>query len=175
MKKTVLTSLAAIVLLSIPSLTAFAQEYPQYEFFGGFSYARMLGANWIGWDASGAKNLNNYVSIAAEASGLNSSFSPTVRQYMFLAGPQVKSRDTNSRVEPFLHLLLGAAHYSTASDSLNAFALTLGGGFDYRINKSSFALRLIQINYMGSRSSGVWMKGWRFSSGLSVRLGKKSN
>jgi len=131
-----------------------------------------------------------------DVSGLNSSpseesggyvYNADVRQYMFLAGPQVKSRDSSSRVAPYLHLLMGVAHSSTDFDLTqngallesgsvkgNAFAITLGGGFDYKI-KGPVALRIIQINYMGVRSSGFWAKGWRFSHGLVLNLGKKND
>ncbi len=193
MKKTVLTALIALM---APTLAAFAQEQPKYEFFGGFSFVRQGGGNGIGWNVAGSKTLNHYLGIAVDASVASPSPSESYngyrydfdnRQYIFLAGPQVTSRDPSSRVSPFLHLLFGGAHYSTdyritqsgvlagsGSYDGNAFAMTLGGGIDYRI-KGAFGVRLFQINYMGVRSSGVWTKGWRFSFGPVFQLGKQAD
>jgi len=188
-----------IVLWAFTSVTAFAQDYPQYEFSGGFSYERAEGGNGMGWNASGVKNLNHYLGIAVTGIGLDWSKSQTssgisakdnFRHFAVLAGPQVKSRDENSKWEPHLHLLLGVDHStesfdvagSSSTDS-NLFALTLGGGLDVRLkNKSPLALRLVQVDYMGLRSTAstaygnmtAWRKGLVLSFGLVLNLGKAS-
>jgi hypothetical protein len=187
MGKAVKISLAVIVLLAVFSLTAYAQDYPKYEFFAGFAYERAQGSNGMGWNASLVKNFNHYLGIAVAGTSsdmtINQSyngfkFKERDRQFSVLAGPQVKSRESDSKWEPFLHLLMGGGHTSASysgaaygSDGWNSFAITFGGGLDARL-KGPVAVRVVQLEYMGLRSSGTWQKGLGISAGLVLNLGK---
>ncbi|MGD0310395.1 MAG: hypothetical protein ABSC02_14050 [Acidobacteriota bacterium] len=118
--------------------------------------------------------------------------------YTFLAGPQLTSRD-KGKLAPYVHLLLGVGHYysnsgllgpiplqntsglySFQSSSENHFAMFIGGGIEYKL-KGPFALRG-QMDYGGVRfgasqlgGTSSWMKGWRFSAGLALHLGSKTD
>lgn len=69
--------------------------------------------------------------------------------YNFMAGPHVRFVSENSKVTPFVHGLLGANHSRVSAtvfgtnikDSETDFALKLGGGVDFDMNKN-LALRL---------------------------------
>ena len=191
--------LVASVLFLIVSSFASAQEYPKYELFGGYAYSRLDGRNWHGWHVSGTRNLHHILGIIVEAGQLDASntqsgggllFEEKRKTYTFMAGPQVTSRDAGP-LAPFLHLLLGAAHnkyqlsesvnnFSTGySASDTEFAMALGGGIDFKL-KGPLAVRG-QLDYVGFRippatagSLPFWNKGFRFSGGLSLRLGKES-
>jgi hypothetical protein len=188
------------VVLALP-LSALAQDYPKVELFGGYSYTRMNGYNWNGWYATGAKNLNHMLGITAEVGSFANSQSSTVAPYTiatdqhiytFLAGPQLTSRD-KGKLAPYVHLLLGVGHYywnsgllsgsdllSFQSAGQNHFAMFIGGGIEYKL-KGPLALRG-QMDYGGVRfgsgqlgGTSSWMKGWRFSTGLALHLGRKTD
>jgi len=164
MRKTILISFAAFVVLLISSLSAFPQEFPKHEFFGGFSYAGMEERDWFGWKISGVRNFNRYFGIAIDISGLDSTKTEEIfwlkhksdnRRYYFLAGPKFTRRD-HGRWMLYFHFLMGASMTSSSYDVLtwddqvlgsgsrkvNAFALTLGVGIDYRL-KGPLAIRLV--------------------------------
>jgi opacity protein-like surface antigen len=81
--------------------------------------------------------------------------------FYFMAGPTLKIRNP-SRVEPFVHGLIGGAHLrenytlttttatgnaqAVISPSTTKLALGLGGGLDVRLG-DKFSLRLIQVDY----------------------------
>ena len=178
--------------LLFPSL-ATAQEYPQMELFGGFSYARMGGMNLIGWDASGAWNLGYTLGIAVDVGRLNSSETQELAGYIydvdqnvttFMAGPRFTSRDPG-KLAPFINLLLGVAHASaqyeirsegsiveSGTESNNGFSMLLGGGIDYK-TRGPFSFRVLQLDYTGFRTQGYWTKGLRLSFGIALRLGSR--
>jgi outer membrane protein OmpA-like peptidoglycan-associated protein/opacity protein-like surface antigen len=111
--------------------------------------------------------------------------------YTVLFGPRVSFRD-HDRFTPFLQVLGGLARASqvTVNDcnaviyaciplpTETAFAMTAGGGLDYRLNHR-IALRLFQVEYLLSRfqdpSSVTKENGWqsnvRLSAGLVFRFG----
>jgi hypothetical protein len=203
--------LSAVLLLFFVVLvypfSAWAQDYPNVELFGAYSYTRMNGANWTGWYGTVAKNLNHMLGITAEVSSIANSqsqamatYTSTADQhfYTFLAGPQLTSRD-KGKLAPYLHLLLGVAHYysdsallgpvppgntiglySFQSSSENHFAIYFGGGIEYKL-RGPLALRG-QMDYGGVRfgsselgGTSSWMKGFRLSAGLALHLGSKTN
>jgi len=111
--------------------------------------------------------------------------------FTFLVGPRVSWRD-HDRLTPFLQVLGGIAHADDVYlDVCNlpiyacrplpeesAFAMTAGGGLDYRLNHR-IALRLIQAEYLLTRfrdpTSLTGDRGWqsnvRLSAGLVFRFG----
>lgn len=111
--------------------------------------------------------------------------------YTVLFGPRVSFRD-HDRFTPFLQVLGGFARASQVTlnncnatiyaciplPTETAFAMTAGGGLDYRLNHR-IALRLFQVEYLLSRfqdpSSLTKENGWqsnvRLSAGLVFRFG----
>lgn len=78
----------------------------------------------------------------------------------YLAGPRLSFRD-HGRITPFVQALFGGVHANevrlsnctfscTLLPSQNSFAMTAGGGLDFRIHRH-FALRLIQAEYLMTR------------------------
>jgi outer membrane protein OmpA-like peptidoglycan-associated protein/opacity protein-like surface antigen len=111
--------------------------------------------------------------------------------YTVLFGPRVSFRD-HDRFTPFFQVLGGFARASQVTvnncnatiyaciplPTETAFAMTAGGGLDYRLNHR-IALRLFQVEYLLSRfqdpSSLTKENGWqsnvRLSAGLVFRFG----
>jgi outer membrane protein OmpA-like peptidoglycan-associated protein len=160
-----------------------------------------------GGSASIAYNLNHHLGLVFDLGGFRvdslqftntgPAFTPSRvvdadgSVFSFLFGPRVSFRD-HGRFTPFLQVLAGAAHAGEVTlDSCNvailacqplpsetAFALTAGGGLDYRLNRR-FALRLFQAEYLlthfqdPSSLSGDsgWQSNVRLSAGLVLRFG----
>jgi hypothetical protein len=202
MRKSALTLLLLLfVVLAVP-FSAWAQEFPKLEFFGGYSYVRMLSENWGGWNASVTKNLNEHLGITADIGSFGTSMNQNLtsyvfgadgHEYTFMIGPQLTLRGPQ-KISPFVHLLFGASHdYSNnsyvypsgnvpsffQSYSSNQFAMGFGGGVDHKLIGP---LRVRgQIDYMGIRygasstTMSSWSKFWRLTAGVVLAVGRRTH
>ncbi len=183
---------AAVGLLFLLPITLMAQETPKAELFTGLSYLRLEKTNQLGWDAAINGILNKNLGIVADASGYYHSDSVTVNGistksdrsiHSILVGPRVT--DPRGRFTPFAQALFGWSRvhakasagtsqgvFLNASDSTNAFGMTLGGGIDFTMNRSS-AIRIMQVDYMMFRAHGNKSQGVRLGGGVVFRLGQK--
>jgi opacity protein-like surface antigen len=160
----VLASLLAVA--SLFGATARAQDTPKVDIFAGYSYVRenpgTAGAksfNLNGGSASVAYNANHWLSAVADFGAyhngniLGTGTSGTLSTYLF--GPRVSYRHFG-RITPFGEALFGVAHAGSsiagAGGSDNAFAMSLGGGVDYKLT-DHFAIRPIKVDYLMSRFS----------------------
>jgi opacity protein-like surface antigen len=158
----------AVSLLGFASLfgaAAQAQEGRKpIEVFAGYSYVRDNPAtpransfNLNGGNGSVAYNVNDWLSAVADLGGYHntdvfgSGGSDTLSTFLF--GPRVSYRHFG-RVTPFGEALFGVAHTGRAllatNNSQNAFAMAIGGGFDYRLS-SHFSVRPAEIDYLLTR------------------------
>jgi opacity protein-like surface antigen len=105
--------------------------------------------------------------------------------YNITGGPQFRFTST-SRVTPFVHALAGIARRNLTetvvgtpfTDDKTSFALNLGGGVDYRLNKR-LAWRLFQLDYnpifLQQRTvnsinvPSQTLNGFRFSTGIVIK------
>ena len=164
MKWKLLVSLMAV--LSFFGATAKAQDVPKVDIFAGYSYVRKnpstSGASSFslnGGSASIAYNAKSWLSGVADFGAyhngniLGTGTDGTLSTYLF--GPRV-SYHHSGRITPFGEVLFGVAHAGASiagtSGSDNAFAMSLGGGVDYRLT-DRFAIRPIKVDYLMSRFS----------------------
>ena len=184
------------VLLIATSLPALAQEPPTIEVFAGYSFLRTSGGGGMqGWNASVAGNLSRTFGLVSDFSGhygrqslrtefsgpgfpgtISASSDSKSSVYLILFGPRFSYRK-NERITPFVHALPGAARLSTRAtvsfDGLStatsfaniSFAAALGGGVDLKLN-DSFALRLIQADYLLTRFGNNTQRSARLSVGI---------
>ena len=165
MKLKVLVSLLAF--LSFCGVAAQAQDVPKVDIFAGYSYVRanpstsgVSSFSLNGGSASVAYNVNNWLSGVADFGGyhngniLGTNVDGTLSTYLF--GPRVSYRHLG-RITPFGQALFGVAHESgslsgstTITGSNNSFAMTIGGGVDYRLSHH-FDLRPLQVEYLLTR------------------------
>jgi outer membrane immunogenic protein len=163
MKLRIVVSLLAF--LSVCGGAAYAQETPKVDIFAGYSYVRenpsTSGARSFslnGGSASLTYHIKDWVSAVADFGGyhngniLGSGLDGTLSTYLF--GPRISYRSYR-HFTPFAEALFGVAHAGAriaggTSGSQNAFAMTLGGGVDYRIN-NRFSLRPLQVDYLMTR------------------------
>lgn len=188
MKLRVVVSLLAFA--SLFAVAAQAQdERKTVDVFAGYSYVRAKpstsGADSFslnGGSASVAYNFNHWLSGVADFGGyhntniLGSGVDGTLSTYLF--GPRVSYHHFH-RVTPFGEVLFGVAHTGAnllgTPNNQNAFAMTVGGGVDYRLS-SHFALRPVKVDYLLTRfdeftnSNPVNQNNLRVSTGIVFRF-----
>jgi opacity protein-like surface antigen len=164
MKLKLVVSLFAV--LSLFGVSAHAQDTPKVDIFAGYSYVRnnpstsgVSSFSLNGGSASIAYNAKSWLSGVADFGGyhsgniLNTGRSGTLSTYLF--GPRVSVRHFG-RVTPFGEVLFGVARADASvagtSGTDNAFAMTVGGGFDYRLT-DHFAVRPVKVDYLMTRFS----------------------
>lgn len=163
MKLRVVVCLLAFV--SLCGGAANAQESPRFDVFAGYSYVRAnpnvpgsenfslnggsaaLAYHWR-YGISGVADFGGYTNGSIPGRGVNG----TLSTYLF--GPRL-SLHSFHRVTPFAETLFGVAHGNESiaggtTGAQNAFAMTVGVGFNYRIN-SRFSLRPLQVDYLLTR------------------------
>lgn len=163
MKLKLWVSLVAVLALS--AVSAYAQETaPKFDVFAGYSYVQanpgVTGVDSFhlhGGDANVAYNWKSWLSGVADFGGytngniLSTHNSGTFSTYLF--GPRVSYRHY-SRITPFGQVLFGAAHANAAAfnttGTQNAFAMTVGGGVDYKLF-DHFSIRPFQAEYLLTR------------------------
>jgi opacity protein-like surface antigen len=173
-------------LLVVVALPARAQNTPQLEVMGGYSYLRsdLSGADlgMHGWQGSVTENLNSWFGGTAEFSGYYATTTPplgppdiNINAHTFLFGPQISYRK-NPNFTPFVHVLLGGIHasqgYIGISQPKTDFAAEFGGGVDFKIHKN-LAIRVIQADYLATPYLNQWQQNVRFSAGIVLRFGEK--
>jgi opacity protein-like surface antigen len=186
MKWKLLVSLLAVI--SAFGTTAQAQDVSKVDIFAGYSYVRenpstsgVSSFSLNGGSASIAYNANSWLSGVADFGAyhsgniLGTGASGTLSTYLF--GPRVSYRHFG-RITPFGEVLFGVAHAGTSiagtSGSDNAFAMSLGGGVDYRLT-NRFAIRPVKVDYLMSRfsetgSGGNTQNNLRVSTGIVFRF-----
>lgn len=183
MKLRVVVSLLGLA--SLFAVTARAQdERKGLEVFAGYSYVRAnpatSGADSFslnGGSASVAYNFNHWLSGVADFGGyhntniLGSGVDGTLSTYLF--GPRV-SYHHFGRVTPFGEVLFGVAHtgsnFLVTANSQNAFAMTVGGGLDYRLS-SHFSIRPAKVDYLLTRFDEFNNTNTRSQNNLRVSTG----
>jgi len=148
------------------------EETPTVDLFGGYSYVHtstpISGLNANGGSASLAINANHWLGFVADFGGYHGSIEPIgVTNFTYLFGPRFSYR-SKSPVTPFAQVLLGGVHQTAgafgASDSHNAFAMTVGGGLDLRAD-SHWSWRMVQAEYLFTNLTNQ-QNGLRVSTGV---------
>jgi len=179
MRKVSILFMAAFLVMTVMAAPSFAQDYAPFEIFGGYNFASINGVGekgefMNGWNAAFSGNLNSTFGIKAEISGIYKSFEGDykINAFSFMAGPQISGR---FEVFPgassvFGHALFGNARLgATEMNSINYFAMALGGGIDWGFGR--IGVRAPQIDYYPWRKGGFNFNNYRISGGLVIRLG----
>jgi opacity protein-like surface antigen len=156
-----------LAFLSFCGAAARAQEYSKLDLFGGYSYVRanpsgstvLPSFNMNGGEASLAYNRNSWLSGVADFGGYRTSrlisgepgdFKGNMWTYLF--GPRISYRHLG-RTTPFAQTLFGIARATSDTflvGNQTDFAMTVGGGFDYRLSHC-LSVRPIQADYLLTR------------------------
>ena len=155
---------------------ALAQETQRYEAFGGYEYLHLNpgGTGCHGFGANLAYNFNNWLGGVGDfgvckETGLPAG-SPGVHDVNYLFGPRVSYRNYG-RLTPFAQVLFGGQHEAGGNLAFDSFAMTLGGGADYRFNEHiSFRG---QADYLYTHFGGARQNNARIEAGLVYRWGTR--
>jgi opacity protein-like surface antigen len=160
--------LAALILFV--AAPAIAQEIPKAELFGGYEYLRLNpgGSNCHGGDANLAYNLNNWLGGVGDF-GVCKVSGASAHAINYLFGPRVSYRGHGS-LTPFAQVLFGGEHDAGGGVSFNSFAMTLGGGADYKFTDHvSFRG---QVEYLYTHFGGARQNNARIEAGIVYRWGR---
>ncbi len=207
--------ISAFALLVATTVFVSAQtDYNKGEFFVGFSHGQVdtgidsgdsvnsflrdrVGFN--GFETSGVYNVNRYVGIKGDVSGVYNSTrftfpvgaqSVTVDTknslYNFLGGLQIKDNASDGRVKPFAHALIGAGHGRTKVNNLTCTSTPtfdcgdvtdvsdtgLAGAFGGGIDvriNDRVDFRAIQVDYNPIKFENSTDHNLRFSIGFVIK------
>ncbi|MGD0413761.1 MAG: outer membrane beta-barrel protein [Terriglobales bacterium] len=169
-----------------------AQEQPaKLEAYGGYYYARFnVNASAAGGAPSETFNGNggggqleynakHWLGVVGDMAGYGATATTNGAlvggAFTYLAGPRVNFR--HGKVTPFAQTLLGgiwATHGIGQSESVNSFAMTAGGGIDFKVSRH-VSVRPVQAEYfMTKLPDGLTNRqnNLRVGAGIAVRLGR---
>jgi opacity protein-like surface antigen len=161
-----------------------AQEGRGMEVSGQYQYVRISpgqgapSANCQGAGGTFAANVNRWVGIVGDVGFCKITGQPSgvsAHEINYLFGPRVAYHNYG-RVTPYAQVLFGGETASTSitglgSASSNAFAMTFGGGADFKVTRH-LAFRAIQVEYLYTHFGGAKQNNVRIQSGLVYRFSK---
>ncbi|HKS80915.1 MAG TPA: outer membrane beta-barrel protein [Candidatus Acidoferrales bacterium] len=133
---------------------------------GGVSYmdfGASPSVNMAGWNFTGQYKFNDWFGGVADFSG---NYGSGASVHTFLFGPQLS---WPSRVSPFAHVLLGAAHFSESGVGDTSFSVAIGAGIDSKIN-DRFSWRIIEGDYVPTRFFGSTQNNARILTAVVVHF-----
>lgn len=161
-----------IVFVAAPAI---AQETPKAELFGGYEYLHLNpgGTGCHGFGANIAYNFSDWLGGVADfgickETGLPPGVSAHDINYLF--GPRVSYRRYGN-LTPFAQVLFGDQHAAGNNLAFDTFALTLGGGADYKFTDHvSFRG---QVEYLNTHFGSSSQNNARIEAGIVYRWGAR--
>lgn len=165
----------ALLVMSVVVLCALqgAAQDSKVDLFAGYSFLHtnpgsgLAGADAHGWEGAAVWNWKSWLGVKADFDG---HYCCDASLHNFLFGPQITLH--HGKLSPFVHGLFGLSHGSAGGVSDSAFAFALGGGLDVKAT-DRIAIRIGQVDYLGTRFADSTQNNLRFSAGLVFRFGKK--
>ncbi len=150
-------TMLALFFFGLRLCSGVAADQPKVEVYVGYQYTRFSGANANGWEAAVTGNVNSWLGVKADFSGMYSYF---IHDHTYMFGPVLSAR--SERFTPFVQALFGGASFA----GNNAFAMALGGGVNAKVNRN-FGFRLFQADWLVFRENGfTFRRNGRISAGL---------
>ena len=163
MRNRIFISLSSILALVVFATSASAQqpETPDNEVFVGYSFLSVdrgfRRGEVHGFALNYTRNINDWAGLEVDGSG---HYEGGDAGHHIMAGPRFTLRN-KSRVEPFAHVLAGAA----ITNSSGNFAAAFGGGLDVRAT-DNLKIRLVQADYTPIITSDTVVHNARISTGV---------
>ncbi len=160
------SALLLVLVLFFPLLLS-AQDYSGIELYGGYQYTHFQPSlNTNGWNAGLSANVTNWFGIKLDFGG---AYKNDFHFQTYMLGPEFSYR--RSRVfHPFGYAVGGAETTYGSGPSYTGFSMALGGGLDLNFG-DSFAVRIVQADWMPYRSGNQWIdKNVRVSTGIVFRF-----
>ena len=171
--------LVLLPLLIFP-VSAWAQQTPKVEVFGGYSNleANFSGSqfNMSGFNIAATQNMNSWFGGTLDFSGHFGTENGVKTNTESLGYGPVFSYRKAKTVIPFGHAMIGVTRggpeYLNISQAEFRFDALVGGGIDVKI-ASNLALRVVQADYLMTRFSGARQDNLRLSAGIVLLFGRK--
>ena len=167
------------------------EQVSKLEAYGGYYFARFnVNASAAGgapsetFNGNGGGvqleyNANRWLGVVGDMAGYGATATTNGALvgggFTYLFGPRVNFR--HGKVTPFAQTLLGgiwATHGIGQSESVNSFAMTAGGGIDFKVSRH-VSVRPVQAEYfMTKLPDGLTNRqnNLRVGAGIAVRLGR---
>jgi opacity protein-like surface antigen len=163
---------------------------PQAEVYAGYYYVRFnVSVNGnpfpvpAGFSANGGGgqleyNVTPWLGVVGDFGGYHVSAQPGVGAFSYLFGPRINFRRQRQKAMLFVHALFGGLYANGPIGRVGngtAFAMTVGGGVDYKVSPR-IAIRLAQAEYLMTRyNDGLSNRqdNFRFGAGVVFRFGQK--
>jgi len=147
-----------------------------------FGYAFMHDSSWdenlfLGWVATLSHRIKPNLAIVGEVGGSHGEKGTTgftIQRYAFLGG--LKLSGGEGQLRPFFHVLGGYSRQGGDVGIANGFIVQPGGGVDFALTEKIILRGQGDFRFLREKSqneSQNWT-GYRFSGGLVIYLGKKS-
>lgn len=156
-------TILAWILLAPPAISQ------SVEIFGGAQFGHLESSyNAVGWNASVTGNFKHVLGITADVGGAYRSKTVNSSIHSYTVGPVLTAR--LPVVQPFVHVLFGAATLSAEGARTTAFAMLAGGGLDIGLRKG-IGLRLVQADWLMTKfNSNTQQRQGRVSAGLVIKF-----
>jgi len=165
-----LTLFTLILLLLSSSALGQDGDYPRVEVFGGFSLLGRGDETFSGWQASIIRNFHENIGIVVDVGG---QYQSGIQLYELLVGPRITLRTDSGSL--FGHALAGLKYgrISGLDDTISDTAFAIGFGVGADVNIGDWTIRMLQIDYIGNRISGLdeWSWNSRLGMGLVFKFG----
>jgi hypothetical protein len=172
--------LVPAVLCMLFSTTARAQDAPEWELFGGYSYVKNVRGSGSRFHMEGGvgsltQNLNGWFGGRVQTGFFTGNEAGrNINAQTVTYGP-VFSTHKYERMIPYINVQLGAIHASRGYLGISApawkFAMAPGVGVDFAINERA-AIR-VQADYLMTRFLSRRQDNLQGTVGLVVRFGRK--
>ena len=179
-----------LVVILLAATSAFAQvENNLVDVSGGYALGSGSGLTANGWYGDVGIRAHKSLYVVGGVAGLyysttqvvsGQSVKATANSYNIGGGPRVFLTRRDSVVSPFVDVLLSFSHASAeatnlgtgqqATVTMNGFGLDIGGGAQFRINKT-FSIR-VRPGYSMSRAGGETSSGFLLLSGVVFHFGE---
>jgi len=140
--------LPCLCLVLFCASASFAQDsdYPKFDFTAGYTFNSLetpgpgSRANLHGFTLAPAANFRRWAAVEAD---LTYTFKDDVALLTYMVGPRFTRRRDGSKLEPFVHVLIGGGHLRgfPAARTTDGWSGKFGGGLDVVAGKHA-ALRL---------------------------------
>lgn len=147
--KTIVLSIAALVVFASAALAQKSDEYDKAEVFVGYQYKRADSENYNGITASVTGNFHKYAGAEFEfgySKGPDTIFGRAA-DVDYLGGIQIKdNRKNDVKVKPFAHVLAGLNQVQFLGVKYNNFTTVFGAGIDVKVSEK-VSVRAFQADY----------------------------
>lgn len=186
-----LALVSLLLLLALARPTKAQEQVSKFEAYGGYYYARFnVNASAAGgapsetFNGNGGGvqleyNANRWLGVVGDMAGYGATATTNGALvgggFTYLFGPRVNFR--REKFTPFAQVLFGGIWTTDGigySGSVNDFAMTAGGGIDFKVS-SHVSIRPIQAEYLMTKiPDGLnnRQNNLRIGAGIVVRLGK---